>query len=531
MPCLNTIDRGWAAIPAWRTYVNGLLFAASVVLGFLALDQLARQQLNRHLDSTAGAILGALVHAHAPHQWSGRDHADIVAGQAFGTTDYAFVADGFLLRSQGNAIEVGLVLAGAIDLGRYSVLEIDLASGQAGTLAVVVRSSLESDACTSEPVGLPANDTLVVADLRKLRWTCAGKHAPAPLRAEMLRLRIQLDNGSSLSLVDVRARSRLELSPESLDQLQLPLLPSLQDSHAFDRALDRASADNDSRILPIFQLSTNARVEQVLVARDRIEQRIADAILVPEGKFAEVAQHARDWRPAAATSGSDTRAYWLLGLYALALAWIRLRPPARPRWRALLELLGVTAVPVALVAGGGIGDDINRPVLVAGAMTLVFALSLLAGSAPAQPGKRTLKRGWWVALISLGLAFGVVLATGGRLPSGLPGLAQVLHYLVWAGVLQFVICVIVAERIERVIGSALWATFGAALVFALLTTPNGMLMQLSFAGGLIWVWNWQRHRALLANILAQAACTLLLVTALPAVWLHSGEVSARFFLN
>jgi hypothetical protein len=47
---------------------------------------------------------------------------------------------------------------------------------------------------------------------------------------------------------------------------------------------------------------------------------------------------------------------------------------------------------------------------------------------------------------------------------------------------------------------------------------------------LLWVWNWQRHRALLANIVAHATSGLLLAAALPADWLRSAEVGARYFL-
>ncbi|MFZ1392350.1 MAG: CPBP family glutamic-type intramembrane protease, partial [Dokdonella sp.] len=100
----------------------------------------------------------------------------------------------------------------------------------------------------------------------------------------------------------------------------------------------------------------------------------------------------------------------------------------------------------------------------------------------------------------------------------------------WAAAQQFLICVIVAGRLEKLIGSQPWALLIAALTFALLHTPNAMLMQLTFIGALIWIWNWQRHRALLANIIAHTASGLLLTANLPPHWLHSAEISARYFL-
>lgn len=531
-PCLSTIDRGWASVPAWRIYASWLAFAGCVVLALLALEQLARYQLNSQLDRTAGAVLGAIIHGDTPHRWTGRDASNLVAGKAFGTMDYVFDSRGLRMRSDGDAIEAGLVLSNAIDLRRFAELEIELASEKAGTLALVIRKSLESPSCSSEQIAFPPGKSSLSLVLHKLQWTCEGAPSSVPDRAAMLRLRLHLDSGSTLTLIDVEARTSRTLNPDSLDQLPLPLLPSLQETHAFERALDRASADSVDTLWPLFQLSTNARVEQTLLARDLIEQEIAGATVMVNGHFPEVTRLAREWKPGPDETKSGSWSNWLLGLYSLVLLWIRLRPVVRPRLRALFELIGVTAVPIALVVAGAIGDNISGTILAAGAITLTFALSLLVGSAPAQPAARTLKRGWWFALFSIALAVGVVLiTTGSRLPESLPPFTQIVHYLIWAAVLQFVICVIVAERIEHLIGSALWAALGAALIFALLATPNAMLMQLAFVGGLIWVWNWQRHRALLANILAQAICALVLVSSLPADWLRSGEVSARFFLH
>lgn len=529
---MSTIDRAWAPVPAWRTYASWLAFAVCVWLALLALDQLARYQLNNYLDHSASAVLGAIIHADTPHHWSASEASDLVAGKPFGTTEYAFGARGLQMRSQGGAIETGLVLPIAIDLRRYSNLELELASENAGTLVVVIRKSLDSPICSSEQIDLQPGEASYSLDLHELRWTCDGNPSPAPDRAEMLRLRLDTEAGTALTLDKVNVRTSRALTSAMLDQLQLPLIPDLNDPLAFERALDRANADSNERIWPLFQLSTDARVEQTLHARDLIGQTIAGATIIANGRFPEVARMAQDWKPTRAEAGPQRWAYWLLGFYALALLWIRLKPVTRPRLRALLELLGVVAGPIVLIVAGAVADDISRPVLGAGVITLVFALSLLVGAAPAQPAARTLKRGWWVSLASILLAFGVVLLTpGSELPVKIPHFQQILHYLAWAAALQFVICVIVAERIERLIGSALWSALGAALIFALLTTPNGMLMQLSFVGGLVWVWNWQRHRALLANILAQAICALLLVNSLPVDWLRSGEVSARFFLH
>ena len=94
------------------------------VFAVFVLAQLARLQLHQHLDETAAATLGALVHAGTPHHWSPRMPTDIVAARAFGPDDAEFVANGFRVRSSGHPVDVGLVIAGAIDLARFSDLEI-----------------------------------------------------------------------------------------------------------------------------------------------------------------------------------------------------------------------------------------------------------------------------------------------------------------------------------------------------------------------------------------------------------------------
>jgi membrane protease YdiL (CAAX protease family) len=279
------------------------------------------------------------------------------------------------------------------------------------------------------------------------------------------------------------------------------------------------------------QLPLNARVELSLLARDQIRSAIADVLIVPQGDFAGISAQAVNWQPAASTSWSTRLPWLLLGGYIIGLLLLRLKPPLDTRVRALLELIAATAVPLTMIVGGYIGDNPNAAVLGACVATLIFALSLLIGDAPAEPSSRTLKRGWWVGLLTIGLSAGLILnLADGHITRELPDTARLFRYLAWAAVQQFLICVIVAERIERLCGSSRAALLGAALIFALLHTPNAMLMQLTFVAGLIWIWNWQRHRALLANIVAHAISGLLIAASLPAQWLHSAEVSARFFL-
>lgn len=80
------------------------------------------------------------------------------------------------------------------------------------------------------------------------------------------------------------------------------------------------------------------------------------------------------------------------------------------------------------------------------------------------------------------------------------------------------------------VGSTRWATLVAAVVFALMHTPNQALMQFTLLGGLLWVPLWLRCRRLLPLVLSHASSGLILSTLLPPEILRSAEVSARFFL-
>ena len=107
---------------------------------------------------------------------------------------------------------------------------------------------------------------------------------------------------------------------------------------------------------------------------------------------------------------------------------------------------------------------------------------------------------------------------------------MLVRYLAWAALQQYLICVVLADRLSLVGLPPRWIAFAAALVFALLHTPNAALMLATFAGGLIWSATWVRHRALLPIVAAHVASATILLACLPPEILRSAEVSARFFL-
>lgn len=515
--------------PATRTFLHGMLWLIAAAACMLALDQLARIQLRLHLDTEAGNRLGMRLHSFSPHRWSGNLPAHIVARQAFSAASYEFQKDGLHFRSGQSPVDVGLVISGNIDLLSHSILHVEFSTSEASGISVIVRESLDAPACISEARNLPAGRSDLTIDLHDIHWNCGNPSKPAPQAAAMLRLHVTAPPAADHVLHSARLQSPSTLAVDDLDRHAAPLLPSARDETAFGRVLQRIADDPTRRHPALLQLPLDARVEQVMVARDRVLAAIPETIIVPKGDLAKVSTQAIDW------SASAPRAAWLpwfgVSLLALALAALRWRPPFNPRLRAALELAGVLSAPLGLILGNQIGDNLSPPLLAASVITFTFALSLLFGAAPAHPGSRMLARGFSVALLSIAAASVICVVLGSGITSfELPALPRAARYLAWAAAQQFLVCVIVAGRVEILCGSRNLAILLAALLFALLHAPNAMLMQFTFVGGLVWIWNWQRHRALPANLIAHALCGMLLTSNLPANWLYSAEVSARYFL-
>ncbi len=511
------------AAPRLPAFVAGLLFACAIVLASLLLDALARALLRAHLVDTATRSLAALVRGDTPAQWNPARAADVVTGAAFDAASSRVDADGLHARSAGRALEVGLVLASPLDLGRLAILDVTLDADAAGTLAVSLRRTLDGPLCTSSSVPVASGAHTLRIDLDALTWPCSDAGAARPTQAGMLRLRLDLPADAGVRVSDVRLR------PPHAFPIDALAVTGIDPPFDADLGLDRVPQSR----WPVVEIGLGARVETILLGIDRIRAAAPAAIVVPRDALASTLAVARAEASAAGPGTHDgtLRAWCLVGALAAALAWIRLRPWRSTRVQAGAELAAVAGVPLVLIVGGAIGDDVAAPTFVAFGLCVAFAASLLAGRAPRQPATRTWRLGAAVALASLAVAALIVAllrdpAHAWSLPTG----TRALRYLGWAALQQVLVTVIVAGCIERLTGSPRVALLLAAFVFALLHAPNAMLMQFTFLGGLIWTWNWQRHRAVLANTFAHATSGLLLTSGLPPEWLRSAEIGTRYFL-
>jgi hypothetical protein len=491
----------------------------AILIGFaaFALDRLAHWRIDRHLDASAVRIVAAALHGQSPWRWDLRREDDVIAGRAFGPATTRFDTTGFHVVATADArIEVGLALKRAIDLAGFDRLDVRALTTDPLEMSFVLRETLASEECRSSIERLDDGDNRI--DLGVLDWRCGGSAHAMPKRAEMFRLQFDLRRGQAFALRAASLHPTIAM-PSDGASLGPPhrLPPGLEG----DAVAAFAAAWPETQ--PLVELPVDARGERTLALRDALWRARPAAIPVTAGSANRVLAEAQAlrWPP---DEGSAFPARIIPVLWALLLLGARLRPPQGRRARAITEILSVIGGPFwfALVPGDPV---------VGGAMiivSLVFAASIarfrdwqLAGSATS----------WILPGLSVLAALVLVALLGDGTPMAreedLPG--YLLRYLAWAAIQQWLICAIVMDRASSVFGAGRWSVSFASIAFALMHAPNPMLMQLTLAGGLVWTANWLRHRALLPNIVAHAACGILLANTLPIEWLRSAEVGMRYF--
>lgn len=100
---------------------------------------------------------------------------------------------------------------------------------------------------------------------------------------------------------------------------------------------------------------------------------------------------------------------------------------------------------------------------------------------------------------------------------------------VWALVQQYALNGFINRRAQLVMGKGWQSVLVVALVFGLLHLPNPLLSLLTFAGGLIWAFVYQRHPNLLAMALSHSIISITLALAVSSKWLDSLRVGFKFF--
>jgi membrane protease YdiL (CAAX protease family) len=475
-----------------------------VVLGLVALHTLAAQLTTRELAHAAADDLAAYRAGGSPWSWRFASKDDLVAGRAFGPATLSVAADGLVVESSdGTPFELGLPLGRPADLARLSSLRLDIRVDRATTLTLVARESergpprIAVDALKLSP-SAPAG----AVRLDRIAWNDEhGMSIAPPAVASMLRLRVAMPRGARLTL-----RSA-ELAPPGTLAMQTP--PPLV-TEADLRSLARTAP---LTAIPLIEVPRGLSAEQGLRWRDTVRQWLPSAVLVPA--TGPISRH----RPGTLTTYLVGATYLLL---LILLAW----RPVQARWRAWLDIAACLAGPLWLLAGLQLG---SRPALVPlGAFVagLLYGAHLVFARQSGTWRWLGTMGAYGLPLLVVPVALALAMTFGQGLSPVAPGHA--LTYLGWALLQQWLMLAVVLGRLETVASRKL-AIGLTAFAFALLHTPNGLLMQLCFGAELFWAWCFLRSRALVPVAIAHAASALLLESALGGTALRSLEVSARFF--
>ena len=495
-----------------RRWLAAAGFALLVALLLSGLRGLAARITAGHLQHTADRQLALIEHGQPPWQWRLRQPHDLVAGRAFGAADVQRAGDGLRIRSRdGTPFELGLPVSGMLDPGHWPLLALHGEADAPFRLGVTWRPRLGQPGCLGwQDAPIAAGPLRVVIDLRQLHWQAAdGSSCAAPQRIEMLRLQLALPAGASLHLDEVALGREAPLPAPTRPSLQLSPDPAVASRQLADPALPAA---------PWIALPAGASAETQLALRQLVWWQRPGALILPHG----------DTPTTAGESGNHGWLAWVGTIgYLLALAGLAWWSP-RLRRRRWLELAACLAGPLWLVIGLRLGLRLSLPGLLCFAGALLFAAQAEWRQRPADWHWLGDWRAWLMPFALLPPTLLLIAGYGGHCTAPTPGHA--LTYLLWAILQQWLMLAVVLRRLE---GGRLHPAFTVlltALVFTLMHTPNGILMQLCLLAELWWAWCFRRSRALLPVAAAHAVCALLVEAGLVGGLLRSLEVSARFFL-
>lgn len=453
--------------------------ATIVAMALLALmPRLAAVVVRGAIERDSAAERATFEAGGSPWSWRFRAPDDVIAGRAFGGATVEGGRDGLTLRAtDGSAAEVGFPLFRTADIRRIDELHLQVAASTPVHAFLAVREGLDEPTRHAD-VGelMPGASGRRIA-LPALDWRDDdGRPIAAPTRAAMLRLGVVMPVGTSVVL-----RSAALLPSSGIVEPHAGSLPG------------RLGA------------------EALLAWRDN--QRAADPLVTFD-------QGLR--RPAPAWLEAVPPAVYAALLIVAAVAW---RRPGAQRAKDIAKALLVLAGPLWFIAS--LGFD-GRPAL-AGIATFGLGVAYAALLAwrhdpPAWHWGGAWRSAGW-PFLAVVVAAALVALVGHRLAWPLPGRALV--YVAWAVFQQWLVLAVAGALLDRALPRA-WAVLLTALAFALLHTPNGVLMQLCFVAELGWAWWFLRHRSLLPVALAHAASALLVQAGLAGGILRSLEVSGRF---
>lgn len=497
----------------------GFLAAVAVLLWCMAglANWITRGQLIHQASKTAATLRDS----QPPWQWKLRAPSDLVAGRVFGDATVSATTVGLRITSRdGTPFELGLPLPAPIDLAHWPLLRVDARGSGPGLIGLRYQSIESAIACSAErAASLSPEAAPPPIDLQALGWRAPDGETCSPpgVVAYMLRLRVSMPAGAVLTVRSVESRPSFPITiPPVIDRQTTDIqwtaaMTVDKQAHASDPTPRHGA--------PVVRLPEGASAETMLLLRDRIRHLWPAAIVVPFGQA--LPEHAAPRMPPWLDWGT-------CGLYLAWLAWlaVRQRPGVIRPWT---EVAAIAAGPLWLIAGLRWAPEPSIPGIAA------FAAALVYGG-QSEWRRRPVEWGWWgrsrsdwlYPLLPLPVAAALTLADGHHLLHLQAG--HILTYLGWALLQQWAMLALVMGRLERTGLPKAAVILTTAMLFGLLHTPNGALMQLCLLAELWWAWNFMRSPRLIPIAVAHATSALLVEAGLTGHLLRSLEVSARFFL-